>query len=374
MTPEDSGVLERVLVTGGAGFIGSAVVRRLIKQGSGRVLTVDSLTYAGNLLSLRAVADDARHWFERVDICEATKLRDLFADFQPTGVIHLAAESHVDRSIDGPAVFIHTNIVGTFTVLQEALRYWRNLTAAKRNQFRIVHVSTDEVFGSLGVEGLFTEQTPYDPSSPYAASKAGADHLARAWHRTYDLPVITTNCSNNFGPYQYPEKLLPLLIQRGLKGHALPVYGDGRQVRDWLYVDDHAEALLLVLCKGRPGGSYNVSARNERRNIDLVHELCRLLDRLAPLPGGTSHAGLIEFVADRPGHDFRYAMDARKIEAELGWRPRHSFDDALVNTVRWYLGNQDWCEAVQAGRYDGRRLGLGTGVEAGPPTAGEVPG
>lgn len=351
--------MQRLLITGGAGFIGSALVRRVIGGTSSRVLTVDKLTYAGSLLSLAEVAGNPRHHFERIDVCDSAALRGLFEEFRPTGVMHLAAESHVDRSIDGPADFIQTNLVGTFSVLQEALRYWRSLSREEAAGFRLLHVSTDEVFGSLGAEGFFTETTPYDPSSPYAASKAGADHLVRAWHRTYGLPVLTTNCSNNFGPYQFPEKLIPLTITRGLKGQSLPVYGKGENVRDWLYVEDHADALLTVLARGRPGETYNVSARNERTNLDVVRAICRLLDALVPDPAAGPRESLIEFVTDRPGHDLRYAIDPRKLESELAWRPRLSFEAALSSTVEWYLANQDWCDAVQAGSYDGARLGLG---------------
>lgn len=351
--------MQRFMVTGGAGFIGSALVRGLIESTESPVLTVDKLTYAGSMHSLGSAAAHPRHRFECVDVCDAPAMERMFDDFRPTTVIHLAAESHVDRSIDGPGAFIHTNIVGTFTVLQESLRYWRSLSAAAGAGFRLVHVSTDEVFGSLGPTGFFTESTPYDPSSPYAASKASADHLARAWHRTYGLPVLTTNCSNNFGPYQFPEKLIPLMIMRGLRGESLPVYGRGENIRDWLYVEDHAEALLQVAARGTPGMTYNISARSERRNIDVVRAICSILDELAPDSTIGPRDALIEFVVDRPGHDLRYAIDPARIERELGWGPRWTFDGALRSTVQWYLEHEAWCHDVQAGQYDGSRLGLG---------------
>src|SRR5919199_1766014 len=310
-----------VLVTGGAGFIGSAVVRRLIRTGSETVVNVDKLTYAGNLESLAGALGDRRHCFEQVDICDAAALRRIFKEYAPRAVLHLAAESHVDRSIDGPAAFIQTNLVGTFTLLEEARRYWRALRGAAREQFRFLHVSTDEVFGSLGAHGHFTEATPYRPSSPYSASKAGADHLVRAWHHTYGLPVIITNCSNNYGPYQFPEKLVPLMILRALAGKPLPVYGRGDNVRDWLFVDDHAEALLTVLAKGRSGETYLIGGRSERRTIDVVRSICALVDELCPDPRGARRESLIRFVPDRPGHDLRYAIDPSKLKRELGWAP-----------------------------------------------------
>jgi dTDP-glucose 4,6-dehydratase len=350
-----------LLVTGGAGFVGSALVRKLIRESAYRVVNVDKLTYAGNLESLEPVADDPRHHFSRVDVCDGPSLRALFERFRPDGVIHLAAESHVDRSIDGPADFIQTNVVGTFVLLQESLRHWRSLDARAAARFRFVHVSTDEVFGSLGAEGRFTEETPYRPSSPYSASKAGADHLARAWFHTYGLPVVTTNSSNNYGPYQFPEKLIPLMIQTALAGKPLPVYGRGENVRDWLYVDDHADALVLALERARPGDTYNVGGGSERRNVDVVRAICALVDELAPDDRIGSRASLVRFVADRPGHDLRYAIDGTKIERELGWRPRETFESGLRKTVEWYLANQGWCERVQSGAYRGERLGLGTG-------------
>jgi dTDP-glucose 4,6-dehydratase len=358
--------LHTLLVTGGAGFIGSALVRKLLRETAYRVVNVDKLTYAGNLESVGEVSEDprlrGRYCFERVDICDAAKLRTLFERHSPAGVIHLAAESHVDRSIDGPADFIETNVVGTFTLLQEALRYWRSVgehdrDAAKR--FRFVHVSTDEVFGSLGATGLFTEETPYRPNSPYSASKAASDHLARAWFHTYKLPVVTTNCSNNYGPYQFPEKLIPLMIQNALTGKPLPVYGKGENVRDWLFVDDHAAALITAFERGRPGETYNIGGESERRNIDVVQAICALVDELAPASPIGPRSSLITYVADRPGHDLRYAIDTSKVKRELGWRPSETFESGLRKTVEWYLANQTWCERVQSGAYRGERLGLG---------------
>jgi dTDP-glucose 4,6-dehydratase len=354
-----------LLVTGGAGFIGSAVVRKLMRETEYAVVNVDKLTYAGNLESLDEVSDDARargrYCFERVDVCDAVRLRGLFERYRPGGVIHLAAESHVDRSIDGPADFIQTNVVGTFTLLQEALRYWRSLGDDAADRFRVVHVSTDEVFGSLGPTGLFTEETPYRPSSPYSASKAASDHLARAWFHTYKLPVVTTNCSNNYGPYQFPEKLIPLMIQNALAGKPLPVYGRGENVRDWLFVDDHAGALIVALERGEPGETYNIGGENERRNIDVVHAICDLVDELAPNPAIGPRASLVTFVTDRPGHDLRYAIDTSKTKRELGWQPSETFESGLRKTVEWYLANQTWCERVQSGAYRGERLGLAVG-------------
>jgi dTDP-glucose 4,6-dehydratase len=346
------------LVTGGAGFIGSALVRQLIAETQHRVINVDCLTYAGNLESLAEARSNPRHVFHRVDICDADAVRHVFEQEKPDAVLHLAAESHVDRSIDGPAEFIRTNLVGTFTLLQEGLRYWRSLSDEARRDFRFLHVSTDEVYGALGDDGLFTEETPYDPSSPYSASKAGSDHLVRAWHRTYGLPVVVTNCSNNYGPYQFPEKLIPLMIHKGLTGQPLPVYGKGENVRDWLYVDDHARALRLVVERGVPGETYNVGGRNERRNIDVVHEICRLLDELRPDAAG-SRERLITYITDRPGHDFRYAIDADKLRRELGWAPREDFTTGLRKTIEWYLANTQWIERVMSGAYRGERLGAG---------------
>jgi dTDP-glucose 4,6-dehydratase len=347
-----------VFVTGGAGFIGSALVRRLIGSTGYRVVNVDKLTYAGNLDSLRSVADDPRYVFERADIGDAAAMRSLLERHSPIGLFHLAAESHVDRSIDGPAAFVDTNVVGTSTLLIETLRYWRSLEDAARDAFRFLHVSTDEVYGSLGEHGRFTETSPYAPNSPYSASKAASDHLVRAWHHTYGLPTVTTNCSNNYGPFQFPEKLIPLVIQRALAGDTLPVYGRGENVRDWLYVDDHVSAMLLAFERGLPGETYNVGGESERANIDVVRTICGVLDRLRPSARSGGHASAIQFVPDRPGHDLRYAVDSTRIESELGWRRQESFDSGLRRTVEWYLDNQEWVHRVQTGQYRGERLGL----------------
>ncbi len=346
----------RFLVTGGAGFIGSAVVRKLIAETAHSVCVVDKLTYAGNLASLAPVSGDARFRFEKADIGDAAGMREVFASFDPDIVMHLAAESHVDRSIDGPSAFIDTNIVGSFVLLQEALRHWRELEGERRARFRFHHISTDEVFGSLGPEGFFREDTAYRPTSPYSASKAASDHLVRAWHHTYGLPVLVTNCSNNYGPYHFPEKLIPLMIINGLEGKALPVYGNGANVRDWLYVDDHADALLLVAENGAPGETYAIGGQNEMANIDVVRSICSLLDELRPDPGGP-HERLICYVTDRPGHDARYAIDAGKIGRELGWAPKHSFASGLRRTVEWYLANPGWWGDIRSGVYRGERLG-----------------
>ena len=345
-----------VFVTGGAGFIGSALVRQLIAETEHTVVTIDKLTYAGNLNSLAEVRDHARHRFAHADICDAAAMRRLFETHRPAHVYHLAAESHVDRSIDGPGEFIQTNLVGTFQLLQESLRFWRGLDTAAQQAFRFLHVSTDEVYGSLGAGGLFTETTPYDPSSPYSASKAGSDHLARAWQRTYGLPVVITNCSNNYGPYQFPEKLIPLVIRKAIEGAPLPVYGTGENVRDWLFVDDHARALRLAVARGVPGETYNVGGQNERQNIEVVRGICALLDELRPDAAGT-HARLITYVTDRPGHDHRYAIDASKLRRELGWAPRENFSTGLRRTVAWYLANRPWLDDVTSGAYRGERLG-----------------
>jgi len=347
----------RLLVTGGAGFIGSAVVRVFLGQGRGEIVNVDALTYAGNLASLDAVATDPRYRFVHADIRDAAALSRIFAEHQPDAVMHLAAESHVDRSIDGPRAFVETNVVGTFELLQASLVYYRSLDARRQARFRFHHVSTDEVFGSLGPSGAFTEDTPYDPRSPYSASKAASDHLVRAWFHTYDLPVVLTNCSNNYGPYQFPEKLIPHMILRALAGESLPVYGDGANVRDWLYVDDHAEALLLVLERGEVGRSYNIGGQAERTNLEVVHGLCDLLD--ARSPASAPHRVRIAFVRDRPGHDRRYAMAIDRVATELGWAPRHTFEEGLRATVDWYLAHRAWWEDIRSGAYRLGRLGLG---------------
>lgn len=352
----------KILVTGGAGFIGSAVVRHLIQNTSDSVVNVDKLTYAGNLESLVSVENDPRYAFEKVDICDATEVARVFREHQPDAVMHLAAESHVDRSIDGPAAFIQTNIVGTYTLLEAAREYWRALEGDKKANFRFHHISTDEVYGDLeGPEDLFRETTPYAPSSPYSASKASSDHLVRAWRRTYGLPTLVTNCSNNYGPYHFPEKLIPLVILNALEGKPLPIYGKGDQVRDWLYVEDHARALCLVVKEGVVGETYNIGGHNEKRNIEVVRAICQLLEELHPQkPAGVaSYEDLITFVADRPGHDLRYAIDASKIQRELGWKPAETFESGLRKTVRWYLDNQEWCRHVQDGSYQRERLGTG---------------
>lgn len=346
------------LVTGGAGFIGSAVVRRLIEATDHSVLVVDKLTYAGNLDSLGSVSGSNRYAFEQADIVDATAMRRIVSEFSPDVIMHLAAESHVDRSIDGPGEFIQTNVVGTFALLQAALNYWRGLPEDRKQKFRFHHISTDEVFGSLGVDGLFREDTPYSPNSPYSASKAASDHLVRAWHHTYGLPVVMTNCSNNYGPYHFPEKLIPLTIINALEGKPLPVYGTGENVRDWLHVEDHAEALLLVAEQGRLGQSYNIGGHNEQSNIAVVRMICSILDELLPDAAIGPREKLITFVTDRPGHDARYAIDASKIGRELGWKPRYTFEKGLRETVRWYLDNKTWWERVRSGVYRGERLGV----------------
>ena len=350
-----------ILLTGGAGFIGSAVVRYLIQETECTVINVDKLTYAGNLESLQSVSDHPRYHFEQVDICDAAELKRVFETHQPDLVMHLAAESHVDRSIDGPAEFIQTNIVGTFTLLEAARKYWSVLSNEKKKHFRFHHISTDEVYGDLhGSNDLFTEETPYGPSSPYSASKAGSDHLVRAWHRTYDLPVVVTNCSNNYGPYHFPEKLIPLMILNALEGKALPVYGDGQQVRDWLYVEDHARALVHVATTGMVGETYNIGGHNEKTNLEVVHTICSLLEEFAPdqKKDLNQYIELITFVQDRPGHDLRYAIDASKLAKDLGWKPKETFESGMRKTVQWYLENESWWRNVQDGSYQRERLGV----------------
>jgi dTDP-glucose 4,6-dehydratase len=346
----------RILVTGGAGFIGSALVRQLIHETEHEVLNLDKLTYAANLDSLESVAQNPRYRLLEADISDTAAVAKAYTEYKPDAVMHLAAESHVDRSIDAPADFIQTNVVGTFTLLQEGLRYFRSLDAAHQARFRFLHVSTDEVYGSLGPTGAFLETTPYDPSSPYSASKASSDHLARAWHRTFGLPTLVTNCSNNYGPCQFPEKLIPLMILKGKAGEPLPVYGNGSNVRDWLYVDDHARALRVVLEKGRVGETYNIGGESERTNLQVVERICEILDQHAP--GPKPHKSQITYVADRPGHDLRYAMNIEKISKELGWQPSETFESGLERTVRWYLENHGWWERIQQKKYQGQRLGL----------------
>lgn len=353
--------MRRILVTGGAGFIGSAVVRHIIQNTQDAVVVVDKLTYAGNLASLAPVADDPRFAFEQIDICDRDALNKVFTAHQPDVVMHLAAESHVDRSIDGPAVFIETNIVGTYNLLEASRAWWNGLSAEQKATFRFHHISTDEVYGDLhSMDDFFTETTPYAPSSPYSASKASSDHLVRAWQRTYGLPTLVTNCSNNYGPYHFPEKLIPLMILNAIAGKPLPVYGDGQQIRDWLYVEDHARALYRVATEGKPGETYNIGGHNERKNLDVVTTICDLLEELVPeKPQGVSqYRDLITRVADRPGHDLRYAIDASKIERELGWTPQETFESGIRKTVEWYLANESWWKQVLDGSYQGERLGL----------------
>ncbi|QBQ15296.1 dTDP-glucose 4,6-dehydratase [Acinetobacter haemolyticus] len=349
----------RILITGGAGFIGSAVVRHIIKNTNDEVLNLDKLTYAGNLESLKEIDQSPRYQFQQVDICDASKLTLVFEQFQPDAIMHLAAESHVDRSIDGPSAFIQTNIVGTYILLEVARKYWQTLDENKKVNFRFHHISTDEVYGDLdGTTDLFTETTSYAPSSPYSASKASSDHLVRAWQRTYGLPTIVTNCSNNYGPYHFPEKLIPLVILNALDGKALPIYGTGNQIRDWLFVEDHARALYQVVTQGVIGETYNIGGHNEKQNIEVVKTICKILDQLRPQANAQPYENLITFVKDRPGHDLRYAIDATKIERELGWKPQETFETGIRKTVEWYLNNLEWCRHVQDGSYQRERLGV----------------
>jgi len=348
-----------ILVTGGAGFIGSAVIRHIINNTDNEVCNIDKLTYAGNLESLVDIDQNARYQFQQLDICNAQALEDVFDHFKPDLVMHLAAESHVDRSIDGPAEFITTNIVGTYTLLEVARQYWQGLKETNKSRFRFHHISTDEVYGDLAeTDALFVESTPYAPSSPYSASKASADHLVRAWGRTYGLPIIITNCSNNYGPYHFPEKLIPLVILNALDNSALPIYGKGDQIRDWLFVEDHARALYKVVTEGEVGETYNIGGHNEKQNIEVVSIICQILDRKQPRADGSKYESLIRFVKDRPGHDLRYAIDASKMANELGWTPIETFESGIEKTITWYLENLEWCRRVQDGSYQRKRLGV----------------
>ncbi|MBT3413807.1 MAG: dTDP-glucose 4,6-dehydratase [Nitrospina sp.] len=350
--------MKTFFVTGGAGFIGGNFILNLMKTGQTKVVNYDKLTYAGNLDTLSSVEDDPNYFFEQGDICNRDKLRSVFLAHDIDAVVHFAAESHVDRSIESPGDFIQTNVVGTYELLETTRGYWRGLSKTRQENFRFLHVSTDEVYGSLGETGLFTEETPYAPNSPYAASKASSDHLVRSYHKTFGLPVLTTNCSNNYGPYQFPEKLLPLMIQKALEGEPLPIYGDGKQIRDWLYVEDHCRAILEVLEKGTVGQVYNIGGHNEKSNLEVVHALCNILDEMVPGSLHRPHESLISFVEDRPGHDRRYAIDASKIQNQLGWKPQESFETGLRKTVSWYLNNKTWTDRVLSGAYQGERLGL----------------
>jgi dTDP-glucose 4,6-dehydratase len=348
----------RIIITGGAGFIGSALIRQLLTETNFQVLNIDKLTYAGNLESLPEAQANPNYQFLQADICDSEAMNNAFEQFKPDAVMHLAAESHVDRSIDGPGEFIQTNVVGTYTLLEASRKYWVTLSEEAKKAFRFHHISTDEVYGTLGETGFFTEETAYQPNSPYSASKAGSDHLVRAWLHTYGMPTLITNCSNNYGPYQFPEKLIPLMINNALEGKPLPIYGKGDNIRDWLFVDDHARALRTVLETGVVGEVYNIGGFNEHTNIDVVHTLCEILDELLPESAHVPHKNLIEFVTDRPGHDQRYAIDATKIEKELGWTPDETFKTGIRKTVEWYLNNRQWCENVLDGSYQKQRLGL----------------
>jgi dTDP-glucose 4,6-dehydratase len=355
---EAKGVRMRIVVTGGAGFIGSALVRHLIAHTDHEVLVVDKLSYAGTLTSLASVQNHVRYHFSQTDICDRPAIAHIFSSFDPDAIMHLAAESHVDRSIDGPSDFINTNVVGSYVLLDMALAHWRKLSSERARQFRFHHVSTDEVYGALEDEGYFTETTRYDPRSPYAATKAASDHLVRAWHHTFGLPIVLTNCSNNYGPHQFPEKLIPLMVIKALAGEPMPVYGQGLNVRDWLFVADHAEALTLVLEQGQLGQTYNIGGGSERRNIDIVHAICDVMDRLTPRFGRALHRELITFVPDRPGHDYRYAIDFTKLRTKLGWQPKHTFEDGLFLTVKWYIENRTWWEPLLLAHDASRRRGL----------------
>lgn len=349
----------KLLITGGAGFIGGNFILKQIRETDNTILNYDKLTYAGNLETLESVQNNKHYRFVHGDICDSEKVRETLASFQPDGIIHFAAESHVDRSIDGPMEFIQTNIVGTSVLLNESLVYYKNLSDERENIFRFVHISTDEVFGALGEEGKFTENTPYDPSSPYSASKASSDHLVRVWHRTFGLPTLITNCSNNYGPCQFPEKLIPLMIINAISDRPLPVYGKGENVRDWLYVEDHCEAIYSVLRNGQIGETYNIGGNCEMQNIEIVKTICRILDKSQPREDQKSYMDQITFVTDRPGHDFRYAMDITKINRELGWKPKENFESGIRKTIEWYLNNRQWWKNIQSGKYDQERLGRG---------------
>jgi dTDP-glucose 4,6-dehydratase len=347
-----------IFVTGGAGFIGSELVRYLTNNSDHTVVNIDKLTYAGNLESLSEIESNPRYHFERVDICDQVKIQRLFSEYKPEAVMHLAAESHVDRSIDGPSDFLNTNVIGTYTILEESRTYWNSLGSAEKESFRFLHVSTDEVYGSLGDDGYFSETTAYKPNSPYSASKAASDHFVRAWFHTFGLPILITNCSNNYGPFQFPEKLIPVVILNALQGKKIPVYGKGQNVRDWLYVQDHVKALLKVLESGQPGETYVIGGHNERNNLQVVETICEIMDQVVSEPKVSSHKNLISFVKDRPGHDMRYAIDPSKIKNELGWSPDVTFEEGIRKTVLWYLKNQEWCKNVMSGKYKLERLGL----------------